>query len=101
MRMVFTNDNRIIVGNAKNILESHGFEIFLKNEYASSAVGELSAFDAWLELWVINDKDYARACSVLEHALSKKDAPPWVCNNCNEDNDASFELCWNCGTDPK
>ena len=95
--MVFTDSNRFIVGNARNILESHGFELFLKNEHAVSVIGEVSAFDAWLELWVVNDSDYDRACNVLENALSEKGAAPWMCKNCTEENDASFELCWSCG----
>lgn len=99
MRMVYTNNNRFIVGNAKNILEAHGFEIFLKNEHASSAIGEVSPFDTWLELWVVKDRDYERACRVLENALSSEDEPGWRCKKCNEDNDASFDLCWNCGVD--
>ena len=55
MKLVYTNENRMIVGNAKNILEGHGIETILKNEYAQGAVGEISAFDAWPELWVLND----------------------------------------------
>ena len=97
MRMIFTNDNRFIVGNAKNILESYGFEVFLKNEHAASAIGEVSAFDAWLELWVVKDSDYDRACRVLENALSEEGAPAWVCKNCKEKNDESFDFCWRCG----
>ena len=96
MKMVYTNENRFIVANAKNILESHGFKITVKNEYASSAVGEVSAFDSWVELWVLNDTDYDQACDVLENALSSESASPWICKNCNEENDSSFELCWNC-----
>ena len=97
MRMVYTNSNRFIVGNARNILEAQGFELFLKNEHASSAVGEISPFGTWLELWVVNDSDYDRACSALDNALSSESAPPWICTGCNEKNDMSFELCWNCG----
>ncbi|MBK6512029.1 MAG: DUF2007 domain-containing protein [Haliea sp.] len=98
--MVYTNGNRFIVSNARNILESYGFKLFVKNEYASSAIGEVSPFDSWVELWVVNDRDYDRACSVLENALSKKGASPWVCKTCNEENDESFDFCWSCGAGP-
>jgi hypothetical protein len=96
--MVYTNCNRFIVANARNILESHGFKLFVKNEHASSAMGEVSPFDTWLELWVVNDRDYERACRVLENSLSDKAATAWVCKKCDEENDASFEFCWRCGT---
>jgi hypothetical protein len=94
--MIYTNEDRFIVGNAKNILESHGVDVMLKNEHASSVIGEVSAFDAWVEIWVINDSDYERACKILAGSLSKEDDPEWICGQCKEKNDASFELCWNC-----
>jgi hypothetical protein len=96
--MVYTNSNRFIVANAKNILESHDVKIIVKNEFASSAIGEVSPFDTWVELWVVRDADYDRACRILESAISDKDAAPWRCRNCKEENDESFELCWNCGS---
>lgn len=99
--MVYSNSNRFIVANAKNILESYGFKLFVKNEYASGAIGEVSPFDAWMELWVVNDRDYERACRVLEGALSDRAAAPWVCGTCNEENDDSFDFCWSCGANPK
>ena len=95
MKKVYTNENRFIVSNAKNILEANGVDVTVRNEHASSAVGELSVFDAWMELWV-DDDDYVRAVSILENALSQPGAALWRCVGCNELNDASFEICWNC-----
>jgi hypothetical protein len=94
--MVYTNENRFFVANARNILESHGIDVFLRNEFASSAIGEVSPFDTWVEVWLRNDTDYERACSIIENSLSKEDEPPWLCSTCSEKNDASFEICWNC-----
>jgi hypothetical protein len=96
MKMVYTNENRFFVSNAKNILELQGIDVTLKNEFASSVIGEVSAFDAWVEVWVLNDADYEKACSIIESSLSKEDDKEWVCRGCNEKNDASFETCWNC-----
>ena len=96
MKMVYTSENRFIVGNAKNILEAHGLRVCLKNEHASSAIGEISAFDAWVQLWVINDSDYEKACKILEDSVSGENEAPWICGHCDEENDASFEICWNC-----
>ena len=99
MRMVYTNENRFIVGNAKNILEINGLDVVLRNEHASSAIGEVSAFDSWVELWVRKDTDYDRACEIIQTSLSKEGAQEWVCALCTEKNDASFEICWNCQTE--
>lgn len=98
VRMVFTNGNRFIVSNAKNILESYGVNLVVKNEHASSAIGEVSPFDTWVQLWVVRDADYDMACKILESAISDRNASPWTCKNCKEENDESFELCWKCGT---
>ncbi len=99
MRLVYTSDNRFLVGNARNILEAHGFDVVMRNEHAVSAVGELPAFEAWPQLWVLEDADYNAACAALAGALSDKGAPPWRCSGCGEDNDAAFDFCWNCRTD--
>jgi hypothetical protein len=99
MKMIYTNENLFIVGNAKNILESHGIDVILKNEFSSGVVGEVSAFDAWIEIWVQNDSDYEKAFKIIENSLSTENAAQWRCDQCKEDNDASFEICWNCKTE--
>lgn len=97
MKQVYTSENRFLVANARNILEAEGIEVTVRNEHASSAMGELSPLDTWMELWVINECDYERACNILDTSLSQSSAPEWTCSNCGESNDASFELCWQCG----
>ena len=96
MRMVYTNESRILVGNARNLIGSKGIDTCFKNEYAQGAIGEASAFDSWLELWVIDDSNYERAFQIIETSLSKDNAPAWVCKTCSEENDTSFEVCWCC-----
>lgn len=98
MRLIYTHENRLFVANVKNILESHGFDIVLKNEFVSSAIGEVSPFDAWLELW-IDEARFQSAEKVLKHAISEHGSPNWYCNSCGEINDSSFEYCWNCRAD--
>lgn len=97
MQLIFTHENRLFVANAKNILESQGFEIQLKNEFVSSAIGEVSPFDCWLEIWLFNDADYEAAKAVIDQAFSNRGATPWRCGGCGEENDPSFDWCWQCG----
>lgn len=96
MKLVYTSDNRFLVGNARNLLEAKGFKVTLRNEHAVSAVGELPAFEAWPQVWVLEDADYGPACAALASALSDRDAPPWQCDACEEENDAAFDFCWQC-----
>ena len=100
MKKVYTHENRVLVGNAQNLLEQQGIACEPRNFFAQSAIGETSTIDAWPELWIIDDTDYERACNILEHALSDANEPEWLCARCGEANDASFELCWSCGHDP-
>ena len=99
MKLIYTNENRMLVGNAQNILEAHGIEVFLKNEFAQSGIGETSPIDTWPELWLVDDDSYAQALAILENSLSDADAPDWTCQACGESNDASFEICWQCQAD--
>ncbi|WP_017221633.1 DUF2007 domain-containing protein [Moritella dasanensis] len=96
MKLIYTHENGFLVNNVKNIIEGHGIDVVLKNEFSSGAVGEVSAFDAWMELWVINDSDCERALDVISTMQSKADDPDWLCEQCAEENGASFDVCWNC-----
>lgn len=96
MKLIYTNENRLLVSNAKNILESAGITAILKNEFASGGLGDLAALDTWLEVWVSNDEDYDQAVETLKSTIGTKNTAEWVCSNCQEINAASFDFCWNC-----
>lgn len=96
MKLVYTNPNGALVGSARNILEDAGIAVTLKHEHSGGYPGLLGVYP---ELWVVNDSDQQRAIQLIESALSPADAEEWLCGHCNEKNDASFELCWNCKRD--
>lgn len=96
MKLIYTNENQFLVGNAKNIVENSGMATVLKNEYAAGGTGELSPMDTWPELWIVNDADYEGAVKLIESALGSEHTKEWICSNCNEINDAAFEFCWKC-----
>lgn len=96
MKLIYTHENGFLVNNIKNIIEADGIETILKNEFSSGAIGEVSAVDAWVELWVINDDDVEKANRIISEMKSKADEPDWQCRECKEENDASFDICWNC-----
>ncbi len=97
MKMVYTNENLFLVNNAKNIIAAAGISTFIKNEFAQGAVGEVSAFDCWPEIWVLEDSDYDKALNAITTAQKSVSMDDWICNQCLEKNDASFEICWQCG----
>lgn len=96
MKLIYTNENRFIVNNIKNIINNSGIETIFKNEFIAGAAGDLSPFDTWLEIWVVNDNDYTQSVNLIS-ALEKNNLQnSWVCVQCHEENPATFETCWHC-----
>ena len=96
MKMVYTHEHRFLVCNVQNILTHYGIPSQLKNEYAAGGVWELSVFDAWPQLWIVNDADYDKACELVKNSQKTPSVSDWLCAQCGEHNDASFEFCWQC-----
>lgn len=102
MKKVYSHHDRFMVWQMKQWLEAEGIPCFIKNEFAIGAVGELSPFDVLPEVWVTDDEWLPRALKFIdefEHQSST--SVNWFCQQCKETNDASFELCWQCGADPQ
>jgi hypothetical protein len=94
LKRVFSSFNLQIVHHAKNLLAAEGIRAVVKNEILSSAMGELPPAECQAELWVLHEKDAARAEEILH---SRKDAgPEWTCG-CGERLGAQFTQCWRCG----
>jgi len=96
MKLLYTNENRYLVHNIQNLVEYYGIKIMLKNEFAGGGAGDLVPHETWLELWVVNDDEYDKAMNVISSSFSHDADAEWVCNNCQEINNASFDFCWNC-----
>lgn len=99
MKLVYTHENRLLVGNARGVLEAQGIEVTMRNEYVGGVTGDVPVFETWPELWVVDDQDHERACRILANAFNREAEDHWNCENCDEQNADSFEFCWNCGRD--
>jgi hypothetical protein len=99
MKLIYTNENRIMVLNIKNVLLSHGLEVTLHNEFASGASGGLAPFDTWPEVWLINDDDFDKAQKIIASITHEANLDNWQCKQCQEENNQSFDFCWNCHTE--
>ncbi|GAA5526092.1 hypothetical protein Maes01_02686 [Microbulbifer aestuariivivens] len=95
MKLIYTHENRLLVELARSKLELAGIAVFLKNEFAQGAAGELAPHQAWAELWLERERDFERATQLLRQA----DEPQadWGCRACGEANGAAFDYCWHCG----
>lgn len=96
MKLIYTNENRFLVNNCKNIVENAGIAVMLKNEFAFGGVGDLAPLDTWLELWVLDDAEHDKAVAIIASTLNESSGLEWVCGQCHEKNDPSFEVCWQC-----
>ncbi|NRA69449.1 MAG: DUF2007 domain-containing protein [Gammaproteobacteria bacterium] len=96
MKMIYTNQNNVLVELAKNLLTENSISTVLKNEFASAGAGELSAIDTWPELWVHHEADYQAAESLITTLQNQPEQEDWTCSSCDEKNGDAFEICWNC-----
>lgn len=100
MKKVYTHESLMFVHNAKHFVEEAGINCIMKNEYASGGAGDLSPFDTWPELWVVDDSDYEQAVALLQKVFEKEQqTTEWQCPQCGETNGPAFEFCWKCGSE--
>jgi hypothetical protein len=66
MKLLITDTDFTKIGFYKTILEQDGIPVFMKNEYASMAMGSLPFTDVWPELWIMDDDDYEKAKEILK-----------------------------------
>lgn len=95
MKLIYTHENRYLVHNIQNIINNASINTTLKNEYAAGGAGDLVPHETWLELWV-SDTDYDKAMPLINDTNNGTNNSGWVCEHCNESNNASFDFCWNC-----
>lgn len=100
MKKLYTHENRMIVYNMRNLLQSEGIETVVRNEFTGGGVGDLPAFDTWPELWLQDETRLPQAQSILQGVVDDSDTESWSCTSCGEANGAAFQLCWNCRQAP-
>ena len=95
MKRVFSSWNLAAVHHARNVLDAAGIRAVVKNEYLSSAMGDLPPAECQAELWILRETDQAVAEQLLFRPQPA--GPEWRCN-CGETLGAQFSQCWNCGS---
>jgi hypothetical protein len=96
MKMVYTNENNFLVNNTKNLIEAAGINAFIKNEFIKGAMGEISIFETWPEVWIYDDTNLELALAIVDKSQNGIKQEDWLCNTCSEENPSSFEICWHC-----
>ena len=96
MKRIYSSFNLAAVHHAKNLLETEGIRAVVKNEFLSSAMGDLPPAECQAEVWVLHEKDFQTAEAILRAVRSQPDLPAWRCS-CGESCEGQFTQCWRCG----
>ena len=94
MKRVFSSWNLAAVHHARNLLDAAGIRAVVRNEYLSSAMGDLPPAECQAELWLLRDADFQPAEELLFR--TRTEGEEWKCR-CGEELGAQFSQCWNCG----
>ena len=99
MVLFFRGSNRVEAYVIRDVLSFHGIKAHVFNEHMSSIVGDVPPDVALPQVWLDDDADQPRALAVLrDHFAAQKRDGVLFCRACREENPATFELCWKCGT---
>lgn len=100
MILVFENFDFSRVGQMQSLLESNGIRTFIRNQYGSSVMGEVPFVEVVPQLFVLEDKDVARARELLKLDLpAENNGDNWICPGCGVDVEGNFYRCWHCGNE--
>lgn len=85
----------------KGLLEEVEIRCMIRNEYLSSAMGEIPFLETSPELWILNDADYLRARAMLDtwRTTRTETRDSWACDDCGETIEGQFTSCWQCGNE--
>lgn len=105
MKKIFVDELITWVVQAKNTLDEANIPCFIKNEFSTSAAGEVPFFETWPELWIHRDSDLEQALELVQPLKESRKSGPkntenlvdWKCVKCGESNEGNFALCWSCG----
>ena len=96
MKLVYTHPNSMIIGSFASLLNQEGIETEIRNDILGGATGEIAPGETWIELWALNDAEANAAIELIERVQAEPEREDWLCNVCQADNPATFEICWQC-----
>jgi len=97
MIKVYESFNISQVGQAESLLNSEGIETFIRNEFASSVMGEVPFVEVCPQLFILNAAEEERARELLASFENQPTQADWQCGQCGSEVDGPFGQCWSCG----
>lgn len=101
MKRIYSEPNPIFIYQLRDLLNEKGIKSIIRNEYLSGGVGELPPTEVWPELWVVDKEDKEPAAKVVNEFLKSIKSKPnnWICNDCGQEIEGQFNICWSCGSE--
>lgn len=98
MKLVYTNQNLAQVGLIKSYLAEHDIASEMRNQHASSVMGEVAFFSVWPECWVADEDATPAKILIDDLNNTPTTTEEWICETCQETSPANFAVCWSCQT---
>ena len=99
MRLLYSSLKLLEVYHLKNLLEAEGIACEIRNELLSRLAGEIPFTECAPQLWLLDERDHARAQRILsDFCYGGASGPAWRCPKCGEALEGQFSACWHCGT---
>jgi hypothetical protein len=73
MQKVYSSVNFTMVYHVKNILATHGIESLVTGEHLAFTAGGVPPSDAWVDLWVLDERQLKKAQKILETAMKESE----------------------------
>lgn len=102
MLRLFSHHDRFEVYRIFNMLDDAGIPCFVKNELIQGAIGDIPPQDSEPEVWLHDVQWEDKAKQLIsefnreQQSMQSENQSPWICANCDENNEPSFNVCWMC-----
>ncbi len=98
MKRIYVAHHRYDAWLIADRLAHAGIKTHVLNQHMQGIVGDVPPDVAQPQVWLDDDRDLERARAVLrEYEAEQKREGTTVCRHCQEENPATFDLCWRCG----
>jgi len=98
MQLLYSSLKLLEIHHLKNVLEAEGIHCQIRNELLSRLAGEIPFTECAPELWLLDERDLARARRIVaDFDRGPVAGPPWQCPGCGETLEGQFSACWHCG----
>jgi hypothetical protein len=98
MQLLYSSLKLLEIHHLKNLLEAEGIRCQIRNELLSRLAGEIPFTECAPELWLLDERDLARARQIVtDFDRGPVTGPAWSCPGCGEMLEGQFSACWHCG----